>query len=139
MERIKKLLYLTIIAFLFSIMVSPIADTYYPTPLPKYTIALSAPTVSDDFLFTITQEAVQLTSVQGILQGVGTVTGTVDICDSDGENCSAVEPAMTFDGNQDSYSDLDSPDVTLGETLRWRTETVSGSPFILIVINYMVM
>ena len=85
------------------------------------------------------KENISIRAIEGIVQGSGSISGTIDICDEDGDNCVAAEPAMTFDGNLDRYTDIDVTSVSEGETLKWRTESVSGSIFVLIVVDYMVL
>jgi len=115
-----------------------VADTYNPLPKPKYSLVMGSPTSGDDFLFTKLTDNVVITMIEGVNQGTGSLIGTVQICNEEGESCSNVEPNMTFDAGLNQFSSMDSPNADKDQTLKWNTSTSTVSGYILIVVHYRV-
>jgi hypothetical protein len=137
----KALFILFMLISLWIVVDSNYLDSFIPAPTPKWTIAIGSPIETDVFLFAKPTKDLIVTKIEGILQSGTSVEVTINKCNSSGTpaSCSPIESNMTFNGDLDSTSSIDSPSVSANQTLQWVTESVSSPGFLIVIIHYRVL
>lgn len=104
----------------------------YSVSFPIY----NANAAIDDFLIDRVPFDVTITHIYGVLQSGTNVVGGVDICDSNGANCVAVDSDITFDGglDQDDGS-LTNPTINSGNWTKWHTTSVSSPGYLTVTVE----
>jgi len=97
----------------------------------------NGPSTADDFIIYRAKRALTVTSIEGIIEGSGDITGTFQECDSAGASCVDIEADITFDGGLDTDAGgIDAPNIESGNTIKWVTDTVTTTEKLWAQINF---
>ena len=136
MEKLRYLLLFALIAFFTSISFDAIVmSSYWISPNPQFTFIIGGATEADVFIFSLPDEDLVFTEVEGILLN-GTVEGTIQKCDSNGLGCSTLITNLVFDGGRDTFTTFTSSTLAANETLKWITDSASSAGYLAVTLRY---
>lgn len=112
--------------------------SYIPKEKQKFSLAMKALTVDDDFIFASPSD-IRLIRVEGVITS-GSVTAVLQTCNSSGASCTNITSSLVFESGRDIYtSEITSPNVSAGQVIKWDTTNVGSPGYLYVEIYYVLL